>query len=121
REPRSPSPKDLELLDVATHLLRIAIERDRDEEALRRSEAYLTEAQTLTQTGSWALNPSTGKRLYWSEEMFRIFGLDPRPGVPEADDAIRVLHPEDRDRVLAHIEKASQEKSEFIEDYRLLL
>jgi PAS domain S-box-containing protein len=121
REPRSPSPQDLELLDVATHLVRIAIERDRGEEALRRSEAYLTEAQRLTQTGSWALNPGTGKRLYWSEEMFQIFGLDPRRGIPGADEAIRVVHPEDRDRILARIDKASREKSEFMEDYRLLL
>ena len=39
---------------------------------LRRSEAYLAEAQKLTHTGSWAYNPANGKTLYWSEEMFRI-------------------------------------------------
>src|SRR6266446_2689382 len=43
---------------------------------LRRSEAYLTEAQRVSHTGSFAYNPGTGKTLYWSEELFRIFGLD---------------------------------------------
>ena len=51
-------------------------ERLRAEEALRRSEAYLAEAQRLSKTASWAYNPNT-KYIYWSEELFRIFGLDP--------------------------------------------
>jgi C4-dicarboxylate-specific signal transduction histidine kinase len=43
--------------------------------ALRRSESYLTEAQRLSHTGTWAFNPTT--TLYWSEENYRIWGLDP--------------------------------------------
>ncbi len=38
REPRSPTAKDVELIELATHLVRVAIERDRAEEALRASE-----------------------------------------------------------------------------------
>src|SRR2546430_10832818 len=38
REPRTPTSRDLELIELATHLVRVAIERDRAEEALRASE-----------------------------------------------------------------------------------
>ena len=58
--------------------------RKRAEEALRRSEAYLAEGQRLTHTGSWAWSPATLQTLYWSEEMFRIFGLNPQEGLPTA-------------------------------------
>jgi PAS domain-containing protein len=51
-------------------------DRKRAEERLRRSEAYLAEGQRLCHTGSWAWNVTTGD-LYWSEEHFRICGLNP--------------------------------------------
>ena len=50
-------------------------ERMRAEEALRRNEAYLAEAQTLSHTGSFGWNVSSGE-IYWSEETYKIFGLD---------------------------------------------
>src|SRR2546421_46850 len=52
-------------------------DRKRAEQALRRSEAYLAEAQRLAKTGSWAYNPAAEKAIYWSDEMLRMFGLDP--------------------------------------------
>ena len=51
-------------------------------EALRRSEAYLAEAQRLTQTGSFALNAATGEPTHFSAEHYRLFGFDPDLGVP---------------------------------------
>ena len=80
REPRGPSPRDQENVEQITHLAGVAIERKTTQEALLRSEAHLAEAQRLTKTGSWAYEPSTGKTTYWSDEMFRIFGLDPQEG-----------------------------------------
>jgi len=74
-------------------------ERKRAEEALRRSEAYLAEAQRVTHTGSWASDGTTHEALYWSEEMFRIFGFDPRLGLPMRDQWLQRMHPEDRDKV----------------------
>ena len=62
-------------------------ERKQAEEALRRNQAYLAEAQRLSHTGSFAYNPNTGKTLYWSEELFRIFGLDPQRGTPDPEDS----------------------------------
>jgi PAS domain S-box-containing protein len=99
REPRGPSPRDREIVEQITHLARVAIERKTTQEALRRSEAHLAEAQRLTKTGSWAYNPVTGKATYWSDEMFRIFGLDPQEGPRCSEKFWQFVHPEDLDRV----------------------
>ena len=53
-------------------------ERKLAEQVLRRSDAYLAEAQRLNRTGSWALKPGVTKPHYWSDEMFRIWGVDPQ-------------------------------------------
>ena len=52
------------------------IELSRAEDSLRRSEAYLAEAQKLSHTGSFGWDVSSGE-IYWSQETFRIFGYDP--------------------------------------------
>jgi len=96
-------------------------ERKRAEEALRRKEAYLAEAQRLTHTGSWAYNPGSRKTLFWSEEVFRIFGLDPQRGIPDYDETRRLVHPDDLDRLSAACLRGFREKAEFTADFRLLL
>ena len=53
-------------------------ERKQAEAKLRRSEAYLAEAQKLSRTGSWACTADRLQMTYWSAEMFRIMGLPPR-------------------------------------------
>ena len=68
-------------------------------EALRRSEAYLAEAQRLSHTGSWAFDLASGKYVYASEECFRIFELDAQEGLPTREAISRLIHPEDWDRV----------------------
>ena len=79
------------------------------------------EAQRLAHTGSFAYNPGSGKTLYWSEELFRIFGLDPQRGIPDPDDSFRLVHPDDRDRVSESALQGFREKAQFSQDYRLLL
>jgi len=96
-------------------------ERKRAEDALRRTRTYLTEAQSLSHTGSFAYNPGSRKTLYWSEELFRIFGLDPQRGVPDYDETRGLVHPDDRDRVSEACLKGFREKAPFLQDYRLLL
>src|SRR5215469_12506600 len=95
-------------------------EHKRAEDSLRRSEAYLAEAQRLTKTGSWAYNPFTGKTIYWSDEMFRIFGLDPQEG-PSSDKFWQLVHPKDLDRVRARVEREAHEKKEYADEYRIVL
>src|SRR5208283_1817092 len=69
-------------------------ELSRAEEALRRSEAYLAEAQKLSHTGSFGWDVSSGE-IYWSLETFRIFECEPVARVPIELVAQRT-HPEDR-------------------------
>ena len=95
-------------------------EHKRAEEALRRSEAYLTEAQRLTKTGSWAYNPFTGKTVYWSAEMFRILGLDPQSG-PSSEQFWQLVHPDDIDRVRARVAREAHEKTGYDDEYRIVL
>jgi PAS domain S-box-containing protein len=69
------------------------------EEALRSSEAYLAEAQSLTHTGSCAIDGPSRETLYWSDEMFRLFDFDPQQGLPTFDQWLQRIHPEDRDKM----------------------
>jgi PAS domain S-box-containing protein len=71
----------------------------RAEQALRRSESYLAEAQRLTHTGSCAIDGTSRETVYWSEEMFRLFGFDPQQGLPMWDQWLQRVHPGDRDQV----------------------
>jgi PAS domain S-box-containing protein len=89
-------------------------------DALRRSEAYLVEAQRLTHTGSWA-DDGTGRPLYWSEELYRIFGFDPREGLPTREQPLERIHPEDLDKFLQTFEKGIQQKVDAEVEYRIVL
>ena len=65
--------------------------------ALRRSEAYLAEAQRLSHTGTLAFNASGP--LYWSQESYLIWELDPLQGLPNKETVLQRIHPDDRERV----------------------
>jgi len=95
-------------------------DRKRAEEALRRSEGYLAQAQMLTQSGSWAWNVRTDAR-FWSQETFRIFGYDPEKVKPTWSDILERVHPEDRPAIVqkAKAETTLKEDSEF--DWRIVL
>ncbi|HZW79447.1 MAG TPA: sigma 54-interacting transcriptional regulator [Candidatus Deferrimicrobiaceae bacterium] len=103
--------------------LRVDIdERKKAEEKLRRSEAYQVEGQRLAKTGSWAHNPNIERTIYWSEEMRRIFGLDlQKSNLPDTEEFLRLVHPDDRDRFRERIKKAVREKADFAVDYRIVL
>src|SRR5262249_40071632 len=96
-------------------------ERKRAEEDLRRSEAYLAGAQTLTHTGRWAVDAATRDVLPSYEEHDRLFGLDPRQGLPSFETLIQRIHPEDRGKAIEALETALREKEDFEVDCRLLL
>jgi len=86
---------------------------------LRRREAYLAEAQNLSHTGSFGWDVSSGE-IYWSDETFRIFELDPRTKIT-TDLIVRRTHPDDRQAVKQVIERASSERTEFALEHRLLM
>src|SRR5258705_523318 len=89
-----------ELTAVNEELRKEILERERAERALRLSEAYLAEAQTLTHTGSWAFSTATRRIVHWSPEHFRLFGFDPQGRLPSFEAAVARVHPDDRARVI---------------------
>jgi PAS domain S-box-containing protein len=94
-------------------------ERKKAEEALRRSEAYLAEAQRLSHTGTVAFNATAP--LYWSQESYRIWELDPLQGLPARETVLQRIHPDDRERVDLHIDEALREKRDFTLEFRIVL
>jgi PAS domain S-box-containing protein len=93
-------------------------ERKRAEQALRRSETYLSEAQRLSLTGSFGWNVATGE-LYWSAETFRIFECDPATAKPSVELVMERTHPQDRPSVQQVIDRAAEEKRDFDNEHRL--
>jgi PAS domain S-box-containing protein len=87
--------------------------------SLRRSEAYLAEAQRLTHCGVTAYKGSTV--FYGSEEIYRIWGFDPAQGVPSRKVVLQRIHPDDRDRLNAEVERALAEKKRYSAAYRIVL
>jgi len=87
---------------------------------LQRSEAYLTEAQRLSHTGSWATIPATGQHTYWSEEAFRIYGFDPAGAPPRFAEFERRIHPDDRARTREEFRTAIREKVDFDHGFRIV-
>jgi PAS domain S-box-containing protein len=94
-------------------------DQKRAEQALRRSEAYLAEAQRLSHTGSAAYNET--EILYWSEEAFRIFGFDPLQGIPNREAVWQRIHPDDVDRINENTERGVREKRSFTNAFRFVL
>jgi PAS domain S-box-containing protein len=92
-------------------------ERKLAEEAIRRSEAYLAEAQRLSHSGSFGWKVSSGE-IFWSDETFRIFQYDPDTK-PTLEFALTRVHPKDRELVQQQIEQASRDGKAFDFENRL--
>jgi PAS domain S-box-containing protein len=86
---------------------------------LRRREAYLTEAQKLSHTGSFGWRPDTGE-LVWSDETYRIFEYD-HSVKATIDSLVQRVHPQDRAEFQKVADGASQGAADFEHTYRLLL
>ena len=76
-------------------------DRKRAEQALRRSQFYLSEGERLAHMGSWASSDlgicwSQDLGIYWSDEVYKIYGLDPKNGPPNLEQYLAAIHPQDR-------------------------
>jgi PAS domain S-box-containing protein len=89
------------------------------EEALLRSESYLAQAQKLAHIGSWAWEVAERSALYLSEEWYRIYGFDPKDGVPTWEELLQRVHPEDQARWQAAIDRAIAKKSDYDVQFRI--
>jgi PAS domain S-box-containing protein len=108
-----------QLTAVNTELTNEVLQRQRAEEALQSSEAYLAEAQRISHTGSFGWDVSSGK-IFWSEEAFRIVEYD-QTVQPTAELVFLRTHPEDRTLVQQRIDRAIQERMCFDFEHRLLM
>jgi PAS domain S-box-containing protein len=111
--------QELKTVNEALHVENA--ERKLAEEKLQRSEAYLAEAQRLTHTGSWAWNVARRKNVFWSNEHFRIFGLDPDKDDDSYEKASEMIHPDDRFGFEQKLGTALLEKRDFEADFRIVL
>jgi PAS domain S-box-containing protein len=87
---------------------------------LKQAEAALLEAQRLARLGNWSFNVQT-QEITWSEEIYRMFGLDSSQPVPPYPEYLQKIHPEDRPQLQRCIEQAIANGTSYILDYRIIL
>jgi PAS domain S-box-containing protein len=87
----------------------------------KQTESCLAEAQRLVHMGSWVWQVAGGDALHLSEEWYRIYGFDPRRGMPLWEERLQRVHPEDRDKWQGTIERAVRAKSDYDVQFRILL
>ena len=85
---------------------------------LERSQTSLNEAQRLGQIGSWELDSVSGE-LRWSDEIYRLFELDPAKFKPSYDNFLNAIHPDDRDRVNAAYTESLRNRQPYDVEHRL--
>jgi PAS domain S-box-containing protein len=68
------------------------------ESALTKSRALLRKAEEIGKMGSWEMNLETGEGI-WSEQLFRLFGSEPQSCPMKAEDFLKLIHPDDRERL----------------------
>src|SRR5689334_5438140 len=81
--------------------------------------ALLLQAQELVHVGTWTWDVATDTVL-WSDELFRLFGLQPRSIPLDLETYLSLVHPGDRARVAATIEKAVDTRTPFQFDCRMI-
>jgi signal transduction histidine kinase len=91
----------------------------RSQRALAASEVQLKEAQRLTRMGSWTHDVATGE-VRWSDEVFRIFELDPATTRPSYERFLQWVHPDDAAEVQGVYETAVRERQPYNHVHRLL-
>jgi PAS domain S-box-containing protein len=94
-------------------------ERRASEQALRLSEHRLREAQTIASLGNWELDLTT-MRLWWSEQIYCLFEVDPKTFGGTYQAFLDAVHPEDRDAVHAAYTRSLRERSVYQVTHRIL-
>jgi PAS domain S-box-containing protein len=96
-------------------------ERKKAEDLLSRSEAYLANSQRLSHTGTAVFNATTVQHVYWSDENYRIWALDPLQGLPSHETVRQRIHPDDRDGVWQTVQEALRQKKDYSGEFRIVL
>ncbi|HEY9832136.1 MAG TPA: PAS domain S-box protein, partial [Stenomitos sp.] len=95
-------------------------DRKAAELALIKSEHALAEAQRLAHLGNWSFD-LLNRELTWSDETFRIYGLDPTQDEPTEEQHLQQLHPDDREKVLRSSELAITQCVPYEHEMRIFL
>jgi PAS domain S-box-containing protein len=94
-------------------------ERKRAEDKLKQSEGQLLDAQRLAHLGSWNWDLATDT-LHWSEELHRIFGVDPQEFKTTYESVLALVHLDDRHLLIEAIENAREKNQPFNFYYRII-
>ena len=89
------------------------------EERLRKNERMLKNAERVGQFGCYEIDVRTGKAI-WSDETFRIFGLDPSKGEPTLDTYRKLIHQEDAAPMFQLFDECIKDRKRFDMEYRIL-
>jgi PAS domain S-box-containing protein len=126
--PKGGPPKtalvSIEALDYGgrTVLLTVLVditERKRAEQEVLRSRQTLAEAQRIGHVGSWEWDVSKD-RAVWSDELYRIFGLDPSEPAANYARALTMIHPEDQATFAGDVQKAIEGPAPYYSEYRII-
>ena len=118
-EEHAYSQRDVEFLASVGDQLGLAIERKRIELELKANEMQLTEAQQIANLGSWEWDVQANK-VSWSDELYRIYGLQPQEFAVTYEASLTCVHPDDRKLVESTIEQTLQDKVHPNLDYRII-
>src|ERR1700746_1542347 len=110
---RDSSGRSYEMFGTAQDIT----ERKRSGEALKRSQFYLSEGKRLAHMGSGAFNDSGH---YWSDELYKIYGLDPQNGGPKVEQHLALIHPQDRASIAETIKRMQEEHRGFDQIERII-
>ncbi len=94
-------------------------DQKQSEERLRAREKQLAESQRIAHIGSWEHNLTTGQ-VFWSDELFRLLGLDPRKDPADFRMFFNMIHPEDQPALTKAIEETVQRGKPFGIEYRFV-
>ncbi len=123
--PEEPLESDDKLLHMYDHSLTRKLSKtveklQKEKKSLIASEERLKEAQAIGQVGHWQLN-LTSNVLYWSDEVYRIFGFKPQEFTASYETFLEFVHPDDKDFVGRSYQNLLERKSQYDIEYRLLL
>ena len=93
--------------------------RELAEERIRQNGMFLARAQQMAHIGSWAWHADDGS-VTWSDEMYRIYGLDPQSRKVTYDWFLERVHPADHERVKRVVGTARRELRPFEFEHRLV-
>jgi len=109
----------VELATINETLAHDITERKRIEEEIKANEMRMSEAQRIAHFGSWEYSAVTGE-VKWTDELWRIFGLNSREFGLSFEEYLAMVHPNDHDLVKGIYERSKQTKMDFSYDYRLI-